>query len=98
MLAKEKKLTFKINAPFSSCISKISNTFIDNAEDLDIAMSRCNLLGYSNKFFMTSGTFWNYCRDELRNDANENNDAGNYRITSNNTATSKSFEYKKKEK
>ena len=33
-----KKLTFKNNAPFRSCISKINNTFIDNAEDLDIVM------------------------------------------------------------
>ena len=33
-----KKLTFKNNAPFRSCISKMNNTFIDNAEDLDIVM------------------------------------------------------------
>ena len=30
----EKKLAFKNNAPFISCISKINNTLIDNAEDL----------------------------------------------------------------
>ena len=35
---RNKKLTFKNNAPFRSCISKINNTFIDNAEDLDIVM------------------------------------------------------------
>ena len=33
-----KKLTFKNNTPFRSCVSKINNTFIDNAEDLDIVM------------------------------------------------------------
>ena len=33
-----KMLTFKNNAPFISCISKINNTFIDNAEGLDIVM------------------------------------------------------------
>ena len=33
---RNKKLTFKNNAPFRSCISKIKNTFIDSAEDLDI--------------------------------------------------------------
>ena len=27
------------NAPFRSCMSNFSNTFIDNAEDLDIVMS-----------------------------------------------------------
>ena len=31
--AHDKKLAFKINAPFLSCISKIHNTAIDNAED-----------------------------------------------------------------
>ena len=35
---KYKKLTFKDNAPFRLCISNINNTFIDNAEDLDIFM------------------------------------------------------------
>ena len=32
----DKKLTFKKNASFISCISKINNTLIDNAEELDI--------------------------------------------------------------
>ena len=36
--AYDKKLAFKNNAPFISCISKINNTLIDNAEDLDILM------------------------------------------------------------
>ena len=36
--AYDKKLDFKNNAPFTSCISKINNKLIDNAEDLDIAM------------------------------------------------------------
>ena len=43
----DKKLTFKNNAPFRSCISKINNTFIDNAEDIDIVMPMYNLLEYS---------------------------------------------------
>ena len=32
--AYDKKLAFKNNAPITSCISKINNKFIDNAEDL----------------------------------------------------------------
>ena len=35
---KNKKLTFKNNVPFSSSISKINNTSVDNAEDLNIVM------------------------------------------------------------
>ena len=37
--AYDKKLAFKNSAPSVSCISKINNTLIDNAEDLDIVMS-----------------------------------------------------------
>ena len=35
--AYDKKLVFKNNAQFISCISKINNTLIDNAEDLELA-------------------------------------------------------------
>ena len=33
---KNKSLVLKNNAPFISCISKINNVLIDNAEDLDV--------------------------------------------------------------
>ena len=36
-----KKLIFKNSFPFRSCISKINNIFIDNAEYLDIVMPLC---------------------------------------------------------
>ena len=43
MIEKEiKDLSFKSNAPFISCIWKINNTFIENAEDLDIVMPMYN--------------------------------------------------------
>ena len=45
--AYDKKLAFKNNAPFVSWISKINNTLIDNAGDLDDAMPMYNLLEYS---------------------------------------------------
>ena len=38
---------------------------IDNAEDLDIAMSMYNLLEYGRNYSMTSGSLWNYYRDEI---------------------------------
>ena len=41
---RNKKLTFKNNARFRSCISKINNTFICNAENLDIVMPMYNLI------------------------------------------------------
>ena len=85
-----KKLTFKNNAPFRSCISKINNTLIENAQDLDNVMPMYKLLEYSNNYSMTSGILWNYYRDELNNNTNENND-DTYRINNKKTI-SKSFE------
>ena len=49
----DKKLTFK-NNPFRSCISKINDTLIDNAEDLDFVMLMYNQLEYSDNFSKTS--------------------------------------------
>ena len=89
-----KKLTFKNNAPFRSCISKINSTFIDNAEDLDIVMPMYNLLEYSDNYTMT-GSLWNYYRDEVKDDKNENDNSNNT-INNNKTITSQSFQYKTK--
>ena len=37
-------LAFKNNAPFISCISKINNVLIEDAEGLDVVMTLYNLL------------------------------------------------------
>ena len=55
-----KKLAFKNNAPFISCIWKINNTLIDNAEDLDTVMPMYNLLEYSKSYSKTTGSLCNY--------------------------------------
>ena len=85
--AYDKKLALKNNAPFLSCISKINNTFIDNAEDLDIVMSMYNLLEYSKNYRKTTGSLWNYYRDEPNGGA-----VGNINYSIKN---SKSFDYKR---
>ena len=82
----DKKLAFKNNAPFVSCVSKVNNTFIDNAEDLDVVMPMYNLLEYSKNYSKTTGSFWNYYRDEPNSGVNNNI---NYSIKD-----SKSFNYK----
>ena len=92
---RNKKLIFKINALITLCISKINNTFIDNTEDPDIIIPKINLLEYSDDYFMTSGSSWNYYRDEANVDAKENN-AANNRMNNNKSVASKSFEYKAK--
>ena len=48
---RNKNLTFKNNVPFKPYISKLNNTFIDNAEALAIVMLMYNLLRYNNNFF-----------------------------------------------
>ena len=68
-------LAFKNNAPFTNCISKINNVLIDNAEVLDIVMPMYNLLEYSKNYRKTTGSFWNYYRDEPNNPPTDNYNA-----------------------
>ena len=37
---------------------------LDNAEDPDIVISMYNLQEYSQNYCMTSGSLWNYYRDD----------------------------------
>ena len=73
---------------------KINNTFIENAEDFNIIMPVHNLLEYNDNYSMTSGSWWNYYRDEVNDAANENNDGGNCKINKNKAPTSRLFQYK----
>ena len=41
---RDKGVTFKNCAPFTKCISRINNTDIDNAHDIDIVLSMYNLI------------------------------------------------------
>ena len=84
----DRDFVLKNNTPFISCISKINGAFIENAENLDIVMPMYNLLNYSKNDSKTSGSLWNYYRDELTDEANENNGPNK------NVINSKSFKYK----
>ena len=53
---RDKGVTFKNCAPFTKCISRINNTDIDNAHDIDIVMSMYNLIEYSDNYSKTSGS------------------------------------------
>ena len=68
----EKKLFFKNNAPFINCISKINGIKIDNADDLHVVMPMYNLLEYSKSYRKTTGSLWNYYRDEPNSDTDDN--------------------------
>ena len=64
---RNKAVAFKNNAPFINCISKIDGIKIDNAEDLDVVMPIYNFLEYSKNYKKTTGSLWNYYRDEPGN-------------------------------
>ena len=66
-------LILKNNAPFVSCMTKINNELIEDAEDLDVEMLMYNLLEFSKNYRKTIGSFSNYYRDELSNDNNSDN-------------------------
>ena len=55
---RDKGVTFKNCAPFTKCISRINNTDIDNAHDIDIVMPMYNLIKYSDNYSKTSGSLW----------------------------------------
>ena len=65
---RDKGLAFKNCAPFINCISEINNTQIDNAKDIDIVMPMYNLIEYSDNYAKTSGSLWQYFRDEPDDD------------------------------
>ena len=58
-----KKVISKNCAPFTNCISKINNTQVDNAKNIDIVMPMYNLIEYSDNYSKTSGSLWQYCKD-----------------------------------
>ena len=81
-------LILKNNAPFVSCITRINNELIEDADDLDIVIPMYNLLEYSKDYRKTIGSLYNCYRDELNDDANLINFANN------NVVSSSSFQYK----
>ena len=47
---KNRPLILKNNAPIISCITKINNELIEDADDLDIVIPMYNLLEYSKNY------------------------------------------------
>ena len=52
---RDKGVTFKNHAPFTKCITRIDNTGIDNAHNIDIVMPIDNLIEYSDNYSKSSG-------------------------------------------
>ena len=86
---RNRPLILKNNAPFVSCITRINGELIEDADDLDIVMPMYNLLEYSKNYRKTIGSLYNYYRDELTNDDNDN-------FANINVVNSEAFQYKNK--
>ena len=48
---------------FTDCKNEINNSQIDNAKDVGVMMPMYNLIEYSDNFWKTSGSLWQYYRD-----------------------------------
>ena len=64
---RNKGVIFKKCAPFTKCINRINNTEIDNAKDIDIVIPMYNFIEYSNNYSETSGSLWQYYKDDPNN-------------------------------
>ena len=64
---RDKGVTFKNCAPFTKWISRINNTDIDTAQDINIVMSMYSLIEYNDNYSTTSGSLWQYYKDEPNN-------------------------------
>ena len=81
------KVAFKNCAPFKKCRTEINETFVDDANFINISMSMYNLIEYSDNYSDTSGSLWQFKRDEQP----MNNNGAFIDITAGNSS---SFKYK----
>ena len=82
-------VAFKNCAPFKKCRTEINETFVDEAVHINIAMPMLNLIEYSDNYSDTSGSLWQFKRDEQPID----NNGAFINITAENSS---SFKYKSK--
>ena len=80
-------LILKNCVPFTKCITHINGEHADNADNLDIVMPIYNLTECSDNYSDTSGSLWQFKRNELLLTADGNPD---YVSTANSTP----FKYK----
>ena len=58
-------VAFKNCAPFSTCTTEINDAFVDEASRIYIAMSMYNLIEYSDNYSDTSGSLWQFKKNEV---------------------------------
>ena len=60
---RNKGVIFKNSVPFTKSISKVNDTEINNARDIDIVVEMYNLIEYCDNYSKTSGSFWHRYKD-----------------------------------
>ena len=86
-VAANNKVAFKNCAPFIRCVTHINDEHVETAENVDIIMPMYNLMEYSDNYADSSGSLYQFKRDE-----SPINDAENsLNVTSDNST---SFKYK----
>ena len=68
------QVIFKNCAPFKDCRTEINYIFVDYADFINTTMPMYNLIEYSYNYSDTSGSVWNFKRDEIINNADVTND------------------------
>ena len=68
------QVVLKNCAPFEKCRTEINETFVDEAAHINITMAIYNLIEYSGNYSDTSGSLWQFKRDEIINNADVTND------------------------
>ena len=64
-------MKFKNCVTFTDCISARNNNQIDNAKDIDIVIPMQSLIEYHDNYSKTSGSLWQYNRDEPNDNITE---------------------------
>ena len=68
------QVVFENCTPFEKCGTEINESFVDEADFINITMPMYNLIEYSDIYSDTTGSLWQCRRDEIINNANVTND------------------------
>ena len=63
-VAANTNVAFKNCAPFTRCVTHINDEHVETAENLDIIMAMYNLNEYSDNYEDSSGSLYQFKRDE----------------------------------
>ena len=63
-VAADTNVAFKNCTPFTRCVTHINDEHVETAENLDIVMPMYNLIEYSDNYADSSGSLYQFKRDE----------------------------------